>query len=203
MRNIVASFAAMLCFASMPAKADEGAKIIAEILKGVAAGLEKANEPSASSSVASGVKTASVSVKYSKWLRIQNRFWGKCIGLTETANHNGGTPNMWTCRVNNNKQWRLEILGNGFVRIRNRSWAKCLAITVENNRKRGLPSVWNCDNSAIQQWRLVSVGGGWFQIRNRAWNKCLNLMESQNRVRGVPNVWTCGKHKGKEWKFTQ
>ena len=130
-------------------------------------------EDSTTANLTNSPKTMTCGSQYT-YYEVVGRHSGKCLDVFDASTLAGANVILWPCIGDQNQQWLIIPIGDGYYKFIARHSNKVLSVPGGNAN--GAPVVQSTENgTATQQWRFVDVDGGYLRIIARGSGKTLEV----------------------------
>ncbi|MEU9204679.1 RICIN domain-containing protein [Streptomyces sp. NPDC048332] len=130
---------------------------------------------------------------------LTSRSSGKCLDVPGGSITDGAALVQWTCGSQQNQQFKVSDLGNGYVALINRNSGKCLDVADGSAADGAAILQWACGRQLNQQWTLKDAGDGYRQVVSRSSGKCADTNAASTDDGAALVQWTCGTQPNQHW----
>ena len=130
-------------------------------------------EDSTTANLTNSPQTMTCGSQYT-WYEVVARHSGKCLDVFDASTSAGANVIQWSCIGDQNQQWLVIPIGDGYYKFIARHSNKVLSVPGGNAN--GAPVVQSTENgTATQQWRFVDLDSGYLRIIVRGSGKALEV----------------------------
>jgi Ricin-type beta-trefoil lectin domain-like len=130
----------------------------------------------------------------------------KCAQVNGASYANGAVISQWDCVNQDNVEWYLLPLENGYYILRAKHSNKCAQVNGASYDDNAVISQWTCvvngRTPEHSQWSLVSTDNNKFYIQSKHSKKCAQVNGSSNANGAVISQWDCVNRNNVKWYLT-
>jgi len=136
------------------------------------------------------------------WCKIVAKHSGKCLDVKEALHKDGAWVHQWDWANQNNAQWALEPVGDGYYKIKAKHSGKCLDVIEGYQHNKAWVAQWEWHGTNNQKWALESIdGGNYYRIKAKHSQKYLDVYGRGNGNGEYVCQWEWANQDNGKWKI--